>query len=281
MRENFVVFSDKNDGYPCFSDSADFDKSVFSQNKGLFIVDSSYPEYQNVKFFSDSFPVGDFKSGGGYPIPSKIVGDLILGAFADSKSLAKIIIPKSVKFIGKNAFSNTKLSSVEIASDCVYGEESFPESCNIQIYLCISIKYKILISSVRSANNYVQLSEINFYDSDSKKIYLTGADISANTNGNPLSYPNNTETEINLTDNNPETKLCALWQNNNLTILLTTDTEISFFSYTTANDEPNRDPVSWQIYKSVDNGLNWELIQTVTNAEITSSRKTETQLFPL
>lgn len=58
----------------------------------------------------------------------------LIGAFANDTSLTKVVIPKSVKFIGENAFRNTALSSVKISSDCVYGSESFPESCNIQFY---------------------------------------------------------------------------------------------------------------------------------------------------
>ena len=58
----------------------------------------------------------------------------LIGAFANDTSLSKVIIPKSVKFIGENAFRNTSLSSVKISADCTYGSESFPDGCKIKFY---------------------------------------------------------------------------------------------------------------------------------------------------
>ena len=58
----------------------------------------------------------------------------LVGAFANAVNLVKIVIPKSVKFIGENAFRNTALSSVKISSDCVYSQESFPDGCKIEFY---------------------------------------------------------------------------------------------------------------------------------------------------
>lgn len=103
MRENFVVFSDKNDGYPGFSDSADFDKSVFSENKGLFIVDSSYPKYRGKNYTFENhyykisfFAIPDINDG--YPIwldwygfKQKIFSDIYNG---DNK--AKLIYFKNM-----------------------------------------------------------------------------------------------------------------------------------------------------------------------------------------
>ena len=84
--------------------------------------------------FSAPFPFASWRTSN-KSLRVGLMPDLeLIGAFANDTSLSKVIIPKSVKFIGENAFRNTALSSVKISSDCVYSQESFPESCNIQFY---------------------------------------------------------------------------------------------------------------------------------------------------
>lgn len=57
------------------------------------------------------------------------------GAFDNCLSLSKIYIPISAKFIGRYAFDECNaLTSVTIASDCVYYDTSFPEDCEIEFY---------------------------------------------------------------------------------------------------------------------------------------------------
>lgn len=56
------------------------------------------------------------------------------GSFRDCNSLTSIIIPASVKEIKENAFYNTALTSVTIASDCVYSDNSFPPGCAVNTY---------------------------------------------------------------------------------------------------------------------------------------------------
>lgn len=63
-------------------------------------------------------------------LPNKID----LGAFANATQLRQISIPKSCKKIGKEAFRNTQLASVTIASDCTYYDTSFPEGCAVNFY---------------------------------------------------------------------------------------------------------------------------------------------------
>ncbi|MDE7363332.1 MAG: leucine-rich repeat domain-containing protein [Ruminococcus sp.] len=58
-----------------------------------------------------------------------------LGAFENAEKLQKIIIPESVKKIGKFGFSGTALKTVKIASDCEYSESSFSENCTINFYV--------------------------------------------------------------------------------------------------------------------------------------------------
>ena len=50
------------------------------------------------------------------------------------------------------------------------------------------------------------------------------------------------------------------------------------YYYVTANDSPERDPVSWTLAVSNDNS-NWSIIDTQSNVGITSSRQTNTQIF--
>lgn len=57
-----------------------------------------------------------------------------LGAFANATNLKRVEIPRSVKSIGAEAFRNTLLTSVTIASDCTYSSTSFPEGCVINFY---------------------------------------------------------------------------------------------------------------------------------------------------
>lgn len=57
-----------------------------------------------------------------------------IGAFENSEILTKVKIPPTVKTIGQKAFKGTALTSVKIASDCTYSEESFPEGCAIEHY---------------------------------------------------------------------------------------------------------------------------------------------------
>ena len=136
MRENFIVSSDKNGGYPTFSNAPDFESVNYYQNQSMFLTTDGYPIFKG-KNYPASSPIinTDFYADGKNYLQMKNVRfSLISGAFANDTSLAKVVIPKSVKFIGENAFRNTALSSVKISSDCVYSQESFPDGCKIEFY---------------------------------------------------------------------------------------------------------------------------------------------------
>lgn len=60
--------------------------------------------------------------------------NVVFGAFANCPQLNSVSIPKTVKFIGGEAFRNTQLRSVTIASDCVYSDTSFPDGCVVSFY---------------------------------------------------------------------------------------------------------------------------------------------------
>ena len=135
MRESFIVSSDKNNGYPSFSNSSDFE-SINYNNKLMFLTSDGYPVFKNKNYPESDFVVNTafYADGENYPEMKNVRFSLISGAFANSINLKKIVIPQSVKFIGENAFRNTALSLVKIASDCVYSQESFPDDCKIEFY---------------------------------------------------------------------------------------------------------------------------------------------------
>lgn len=70
----------------------------------------------------------------GMPYVGLMIERPLLGAFANARELKQVSIPKSVKYIGREAFANTKLTSVTIASDCIYYDTSFPKGCVVNFY---------------------------------------------------------------------------------------------------------------------------------------------------
>jgi len=56
--------------------------------------------------------------------------------------------------------------------------------------------------------------------------------------------------------------------------------DFNSYYYVTGNDTPARDPISWTIEGSND-GTNYTVLHTVSNATITSSRRANTQTFTL
>ena len=57
-----------------------------------------------------------------------------MGAFKGATNLTSVVIPRSVKKIGPEAFADTGLTEVTIANDCVYEDTSFPPGCVINFY---------------------------------------------------------------------------------------------------------------------------------------------------
>lgn len=70
----------------------------------------------------------------GYPFNMLMPEVPAVGAFANASELIQISIPQSVKYIGREAFKNTKLKNVRIASDCTYFDTSFPDGCIINFH---------------------------------------------------------------------------------------------------------------------------------------------------
>ena len=123
-----------------------------------------------------------------------------------------------------------------------------------------------------------------------EELYLkyTGSAVSwgsatiTNPNGN---NPAN-EGPANLIDGNINTKVVDLDLDVNGSSVFIIDAgsgntlQADSYYYVTGNDAEQRDPISWTIEGSND-GTNYTVLHTVTNATITSSRKTSTQEFSI
>ena len=91
-------------------------------------------EFVEMPVFSEPFPKASWQIIN-RELKTGLIPDIeLIGAFANDKNLVKVVISKSVKAIGENAFRNTNLSSVKIASNCTYNLESFPDKCKVDFY---------------------------------------------------------------------------------------------------------------------------------------------------
>ncbi len=142
---------------------------------------------------------------------------------------------------------------------------------------------RMVVSSRRnnaSSNPILQFSEIKLIDGDGSAFpWPSGTSVSASFDGKNISCFSN-ETPAKLIDGNTSTKMAA--QNGNrlpavITIDLgsinSVDTETySRWSWYTANDAPDRDPVSFSFLASVD-GETWFQLDSAENVTITTTRR--------
>jgi hypothetical protein len=119
-------------------------------------------------------------------------------------------------------------------------------------------------------------------------IRLNGSNISWNNSAiasNPNGYTGGGEGPENLLDNNVNTKWCDQnFLSNNQTSYIYIDNaepvKFDSYYYTTANDSPERDPITWNLYVSKDNS-NWNLIDSRSNETITDTPQVPTQIFSI
>lgn len=142
--------------------------------------------------------------------------------------------------------------------------------------------FKIVITDIKNINEQgdsgcCQMS--NFI------IRLNGSNISWNNSAvasNPNGYTGGGEGPENLLDNNVNTKWCDQNFSNSQTSYIYIDNvepvQFDSYYYTTANDVPGRDPITWNLYVSNDNST-WNLIDSRTNEIITDTREVSTQFF--
>lgn len=129
-------------------------------------------------------------------------------------------------------------------------------------------------TAVRSSSSgYGQMSEIYFYDSESNKVL---ADVQSLTTNRASNW--SSEGVANILDGSINTKWCWYWANpTTLVVSMNSDLRPAYISYVTGNDLEDRDPISFEV--DYYHQTYHKKILTVSNATITTSRKTETQKF--
>lgn len=75
----------------------------------------------------------------GFPYPVGLKTFYNDGAFKGCTNLTQIKIPPTVKSIGYYTFTDTSLTSVTIAPDCMFYENTFPQGCAVNFYANSSI----------------------------------------------------------------------------------------------------------------------------------------------
>lgn len=138
--------------------------------------------------------------------------------------------------------------------------------------------FKWIITKTRGNGAYIQLADFTFYDASGEKIpFPSGTSVTST-----LASTNSSETIDKIIDDNSGTKYCASWNKTEVTILFSLPEDISpsGYGYMTANDSSDRDPVSWELYYS-DDGENYTLLDTQSEAEIPTTRKQATQIWSL
>lgn len=103
-----------------------------SDEEGFYLEDVAEAPEKPMKY---PFPASEWRVEGG-KVTNALLPDYVPsgeGAFKYASHLTDISIPRSVKFIGEEAFRYTALTRVRIAEDCVFFPTSFPEGCAVEL----------------------------------------------------------------------------------------------------------------------------------------------------
>lgn len=134
--------------------------------------------------------------------------------------------------------------------------------------------FKWSIGKLRNSTSTLQAAEFYFYDSEQNKIAWVNASIITDKAG-----VSSGESIGKLIDGSKSTKYCTTsFSGGPCNIVITVDDSMeypAYYSYVTANDSSERDPVSWTLYASKD-GETWTQVDTQSNVTIPSNRYTET-----
>lgn len=153
-----------------------------------------------------------------------------------------------------------------------------------------SINYiRFEITKIRNNNqNVVQYSEIEFYDENSGRLAIQNATAIFSDNTEPVygQYASRTWSPNDVIDNDTSTKLCvtnwsrvSLYTDLHLTVPIER-VNLKSYRWYTADDSPERDPISWRLFISPD-GETWELVDTQNDVEITNNRQAALPIFQL
>lgn len=138
----------------------------------------------------------------------------------------------------------------------------------------------------RSSDTYFQLSELEFYDESDNVITFSSVAAYIGETSTPPNYPVTADNVTKLFDGDTTTKMCCYWSDAGIRVDMELSTAITAsdlksYRYCTGNDFPARDPVSWTVLASSDNGSTWFVIDTKSNESIPTNRNVYTQSYSI
>ncbi len=180
-------------------------------------------------------------------------------------------------------FNSGNYTELYVVIDFGQMTDGYTRSFVYEIPMETSKYLKWTINKLKNTTGICQMSELYLYDSFGNKIsWDSNTVVHAPSKA---SYPSNEGPEM-IIDDDIDTKFCLLnfsiFTSDGMDIIFELPAKLNIFkySYVTADDSEERDPVSWTLSTS-DNGTDWTIISVVEDATITSDRKTETQLFDI
>ena len=143
---------------------------------------------------------------------------------------------------------------------------------------------RFFVTNKRGTDTYFQMSELEFYDASDQLITFSTVAAYIGESSSTPNYPVASENVTKLFDGNTTTKMCCYWPAEGIRVDMTLASSITgdllkTYRYCTGNDFPARDPVSWNVFASSDNGTTWFKIDTRSNATIPSTRNAYTDRF--
>lgn len=144
------------------------------------------------------------------------------------------------------------------------------------------VVYKWNITDFRGYDTYFQFARLRLYSDGARIDEEAGCVAACWVDAQKPTYTSDNETVKVLTgDRNG--KLCAERGAEEQNIYFSVPYEldaVDSYSYVTANDYADRDPTSWELYKSVDGCVTWRLLDTQSNIS-DPGRGNETDIFPI
>lgn len=143
------------------------------------------------------------------------------------------------------------------------------------------VLYRWDLLGFRGSNQYFQFARLCLYADGIRLDENAGAVAACWVDGDPPTYPNNSQTVAQITGDRTG-KICARrGVTQNIVFSIPSDLDpVDQYSYFAASDEATRDPIDWELYKSVDGGVTWRLLDIQTNVP-DPGRDQETDIFPI
>ena len=143
---------------------------------------------------------------------------------------------------------------------------------------------RFFATNKRSTDTYFQMSELEFYDASDNLITFSTVAAYIGESSSAPNYPVASDNVTKLFDGDTTTKMCCYWSADGIRVDMTLASAITgdllkTYRYCTGNDFPARDPVSWNVFASSDNGTTWFKIDTRSNATVPSTRNAYTDRF--